>query len=402
VTAVTYEEFEKEAWKQIREKLADRLSLKGEARHEVVALCCRQLEYTELSPQSLDEAFRQMQDDSSLVPKFYDDWLNPIAERTVEVRYVQDCKQIVEYLAEGTSKERREEIRGEFWEWAYNDTWLLHKTPTGAGLGDAHDGLSNALAKQFERERFKRCLELYKPAEGKMFRNYLKDAIINFRFGDIRRQDRRQPIISDGIDPGTIIEACRGRADDPRLQEELAALKRCIDRLEEIQRQVFELNYAIVLGADWVSDGTARLLDKAPASAKRLDDAKTRRDRAYAAYRLSREELERREYTEAQIECLMREARGREKPDKQQDTCAEELTFIESYQSYAKASDELEDSHFKFPQEQIGILIGKSQPTVTRYLKSAVKSLRECLGVPQDPPDKKASQDEKNEYSPRT
>ena len=116
---------------------------------------------------------------------------------------------------------------------------------------------------------------------------------------------------------------------------------------------------------------------------KRLDDAKRERDRAYATYRLSREELERREYTEAQLECLMREAVVCEKPDKQRERCAEELTFMASYQAHSKATIELENTYFKYPQKQIGELLGESQPTVARRLKSAVTSLRKCLGVAQ-------------------
>jgi len=365
---------------------------------------------------------------------------------------VEDCERVAEYLRGRTSRERRQEIRGFYWN-AYRGwvaTTLLRMFRESCPLMSADDPrLEEAQAwvedRAFGEARFGKTLAAYKTGEGKTFASFL-EFLLTGRCRDARKQFGSEPGTcelgdglgslpeDDGGPPHTESEPADPALPGPPGPEQgpregaVQRLQRCLSALAEPEeRAAVELRYRAhvnpKLMASWTLERAARAaslgqfekeFDADQEALRGLQDEEipereTERGEAFARQERKQAELEMQGWTRERINELkycrsssIEQLQAELKSPATASGRRHEVEFQIACLRRQKASNRLLEARDRLAryqqaqhpwvrsQEEIARLLGMDQVTVGRRLKSALTAMRQWL-LSRPPPDDPSS-----------
>ena len=354
---------------------------------------------------------------------------------------VEDCDRVAEYLLAKTSEDRRQEIRGFYWN-AYRawvaDTLLRMFRESSPLLSSDDARLQEAQAwvedRVFAEARFDKTLGAYKTGEGKTFASFL-EFVLTGRCRDARKQFASEPgtcELGDGAasvsqasgdpqraetEPEDLVLQGASVAEQDPAEPAAQRLERCLAALAEPEeRAVVELRYRAHVNprrmASWTLERAAKAaslrqlekeFDTDQEALRRLQDEEipereAEQRQAFGRRERKEAELEMQGWTRERINELkhprsssIEQLQAEMKNPASGSERRHELEFQIACVRRQKASNRLLEARDQLAryqraqhpwvrsQEEIAKLLGMDQDTVGRRLKSALTAMRQWL-----------------------
>ena len=355
---------------------------------------------------------------------------------------VEDCDRVAEYLLASTSKDRRQEIRGCYWNayrgWVANTLLRMFRerfplvSPEDARLQEAQAWVED---RAFDEARFGRTAAAYKAGEGKTFASFL-EFLLSGRCRDARQKLGSEPGAYDLRGDSALLSlaseepleaengweepAVEGAAGAEPGPAEPAAqrLGRCLSALPDPEeRAVVELRYRAhvnpKLMASWTLGRAAQAASLAQLQAafeadqaalrtlqeEEIPERESEQRQAFGQRERNQAELEAQGWSRERINELkhpggvpsIERLQAEMKQPATPGTRRQELEFQIACVRRQKASNRLLEARDRLvryqearhpwvrSQEEIARILGMDQVTVGRRLKSALLAMREWL-----------------------